>query len=67
MSNPIVPPLPLPDDDRVPDADRVSDPATVEAEGERVLDPDLDPDQVDSAAADRLAAEQEPDDEGVSS
>ncbi|MGB3374481.1 MAG: hypothetical protein WBA87_05015 [Microbacterium sp.] len=51
MSNPT--PNFLPHD---PDADPEVDAGTREVDGERVLDPDVDADQVDSAAADRLAA-----------
>jgi hypothetical protein len=52
MSNNIFPPVPLvpgPDDDR-------ADSAEVEVGGEVTLDPDIDPDQVNSAEADRLAS-----------
>lgn len=59
MSNPLIPPLPLPDDDDRPDGGAShagDDPVTVERDGERVVDPDIDDDQVDSAAADRLAS-----------
>ncbi len=59
MSNPLIPKLPLPDDDRVATEGAepgVDDPATLERDGERRLDPDVDPSQVDSAAADRLSA-----------
>jgi hypothetical protein len=52
MSTPIPPLVPLPDDgdphDSIP---------RQEVDGERVLDADADPDQIDSAAADRIAAE----------
>jgi len=51
MSNPT--PNFLPQD---PDADPEVDAGTREVDGEQVLDPDTDPDQVDSATADRLAA-----------
>jgi len=51
MSNPI-PPLPFPDDDHDRD-----DLPTVEVDGEEVLDPDADPDGIDSHAADRVASE----------
>jgi hypothetical protein len=51
MSNPT--PNFLPQD---PDADPEVDAGTREVDGEQVLDPDADADQVDSAAADRLAA-----------
>lgn len=43
-----IPPLP---------ADDENEPDTVDLDGERVLDPDENEDDVDSAAADRLAAE----------
>lgn len=57
MSNPLIPPLPLPNDDDLPDDGESSDvPATVERDGERTIDPDSDDGQVDSAAADRLAS-----------
>jgi len=52
MSNPIIPPVPpIPHDD---------DPAgvpTQDVDGERVLDPDVDDALIDSAEADRVAAE----------
>lgn len=51
MSNPNIVPLPLPDDDR-------DERATVDVDGETVLDPDFDDSQVDSASADRLASEE---------
>lgn len=51
MSNPT--PNFLPHD---PETDPEVDPGTVEVDGERELDPTIDADQVDSAAADRLAA-----------
>jgi hypothetical protein len=51
MSNPT--PNFLPQD---PDADPEVEAATREVDGERVLDPDVDPDSVDSAAADRIAS-----------
>jgi len=44
--------VPGPDDDARPE-----DPVK-EVDGETVLDPDADPDQIDSADADRIAAEQ---------
>jgi hypothetical protein len=51
MSNPIIPPVPpVPHD---ADADDVP---TRDVDGERVLDPDVDDDLVDSAEADRVAA-----------
>ncbi|WP_144797801.1 hypothetical protein [Microbacterium paludicola] len=58
MSNPLVPPLPLPDDDRAPEehgAD-VTDPLTVERDGQRDVDPDMDPDLIESATADQVAS-----------
>lgn len=60
MSNPLIPKLPLPDDDRA-SADGVAepgiaDPVTIERDDERRLDPDVDASHVDSAAADRLSA-----------
>lgn len=52
MSNPLIPPVPpLGDDDETLEA------PTREVDGERELDPDADPDRIDSADADRLAAE----------
>ena len=58
MSNPLIPPVPLPDDDRTgaAGADPTQDPATVEQDGDRTVDPDIDPDRIDSAEADRLAS-----------
>ncbi|WP_194421859.1 hypothetical protein [Microbacterium abyssi] len=59
MSNPLIPPLPLPDDDRATDdvtSEPGIDPVTVERDGERSIDPDVDDDQIDSADADRLAS-----------
>ncbi|MGO2520364.1 MAG: hypothetical protein ACTH8F_09595 [Microbacterium sp.] len=60
MSNPPIVPLLLPDDDRAAAEGvaepGVDDPVTVERDGERMIDPDIDDSQVDSAAADRLAA-----------
>ncbi|MDT0157429.1 hypothetical protein Q9R19_07325 [Microbacterium sp. ARD32] len=56
MSNPT--PAYLPED---PDFDDQPDPATREVDGEEVLDPDADPDLIDSAEADRLAAEDDAD------
>jgi len=47
---PIVPPVPGLSDD-------VADAAVVEQDGEKRLDPDVNPELVDSAEADRLAAE----------
>jgi len=46
--NSSIPPLP---------ADDENEPDTVEVDGEQVLDPDANEDDVDSAAADRVAAE----------
>ena len=51
MSNPIPPFVPIPDDEPFDD-----DLFTVEQDGEATLDPDIDADLIDSAAADRLAA-----------
>lgn len=64
MSNPAIPPLPLPDDDRVT-ADGatepgIDDPAITQSDGDRVLDSDLDDALIDSAAADRLASGADP-------
>ncbi|MFK3678896.1 hypothetical protein ACI2IP_14285 [Microbacterium sp. NPDC090218] len=57
MSNPIIPPVPpIPHDD---------DPAgvpTKDVDGELVLDPDVDDALIDSAEADRVAAETDDDD-----
>lgn len=59
MSNPLIPPLPLPDDDRLTSngvtEPEVDDPAITRPDGDRALDPDLDESLIDSAAADRLA------------
>ena len=52
MSNPNITPLPLPDDDR-------EEQATMEVDGDAVLDPDIDESLIDSASADRLASEEE--------
>ncbi|MFJ4175904.1 hypothetical protein [Microbacterium sp. NPDC089696] len=52
MSNPPIPPIPPLDGD-----DDDLDPAIREVDGERELDPDANPDRIDSADADRLAAE----------
>ncbi|WP_067200328.1 hypothetical protein [Microbacterium sp. XT11] len=60
MTNPTPPVLPFPDDDDSTD----DDVATREVDGEETLDPDADPDAVDSAEADRLAAEGGDDDDG---
>jgi hypothetical protein len=53
MTNPTPPILPFPGDDSGTD----DDVATREVDGEETLDPDADADAVDSAEADRLAAE----------
>lgn len=58
MSNPLIPPVPLPDDDRAA-ADGTAEPGidpTVEEDGERTIDPDVDDAQIDSAEADRVAS-----------
>jgi len=63
MTNPPIPQLPLPDDDRVADdgvSEPAGEPAIVDDEGERTIDPDVDGDRVDSAEADRLAAGAQP-------
>ena len=69
MSNPFITPLPLPDDDRVTGEGTaepgIDESATVERDGERMIDPDIDDSQVDSAAADRLATGAEPDDDAL--
>lgn len=52
MSNPNFTSVPLPDDDR-------DEQATVEVDGDAVLDPDVDENRIDSAEADRLASEEE--------
>lgn len=67
MSNPLIPRLPLPDDDRT-SGEAVAEPGidesvTIERDGERTIDPDVDDTQIDSAAADRLAAGAEPDED----
>jgi len=52
MTNPIpnfIPVVPPPSDDDL-------ESPTIEEDGETVLDPDADPDRIDSAEADRLAA-----------
>lgn len=49
MSNPNIPPLPLPDDDR-------ADGVISRDDDETRVDPDIDPDQIDSAEADRIAS-----------
>jgi hypothetical protein len=62
MSNPLIPPMPLPDDERAKDAavsEEDAQPVTTDDDGERTLDTDVDADQVDSAEADRVAAEGE--------
>lgn len=50
MSNPNIASVPPPDDDRDEDA-------TMEVDGDAVLDPDVDDSLVDSASADRMASE----------
>lgn len=52
MSNPLVPPLPVPDRD---DAAAEPDASMIDDDGEQTLDPDVDDDLIDSAEADRLA------------
>lgn len=49
MSNPNMASVPIPDDDR-------DEQATVEVDGDAVLDPDIDDSLIDSASADRLAS-----------
>lgn len=56
MSNPNIVPIPLPDDER-------KDPATMDVDGETVLDPDANDALVDSAEADRVASEEPADSE----
>lgn len=60
MSNPHIVPLPLPDDDRATDEGvaepGIDDPGTIESDGERTVDLDVDADRIDSAASDRLAS-----------
>jgi len=51
MSNPNIAPVPLPDDDR-------DEQATMDVDGDAVLDPDIDEHLIDSASADRLASEE---------
>lgn len=67
MSNPPISPFPLPDDDRAADGGvaepGVDEPVTIERDGERMIDPDVDDSQIDSAAADRLAAGTEPEED----
>ena len=50
MSNPIPPIFP------VPDGDSDDNPVTRVFDGEEILDPDVDDNQVDSAEADRIAS-----------
>jgi hypothetical protein len=63
-------PLPFPISDRddqrdgEPDLDPVGVYPTLEPEGDKVLDPDIDDDLVDSAEADRIAAEGDTDADG---
>ncbi|MGF3054672.1 hypothetical protein ACQUSY_12050 [Microbacterium sp. YY-03] len=56
MSNPNIPPLP----GTTPDED--AEIGTMDTNGERVLDPDANAELIQSADADRLAAEAGPDD-----
>lgn len=51
MSNPNFTSVPLPDDDR-------DEQATMDVDGDAVLDPDVDESLIDSASADRLASDQ---------
>jgi len=51
MSNPNIPPM------RVPRDGSPDDPVTTEVDGETRLDPDVNDDLIDSASADRLAAD----------
>jgi hypothetical protein len=53
MSNPNMASVPVPDDDR-------DEQATVEVDGDAVLDPDIDDALVDSASADRMASGDDP-------
>lgn len=54
-----VPPLPpLGDDERPADPTVTEDDVTTEVDGERKLDPDANDDLIDSAEADRIAAEE---------
>lgn len=60
MSNTPTPPLvSSPDDEPRPDA------PLREVDGEQTLDPDADPERIDSAAADRLDAQHPKDEEGA--
>jgi len=54
-NNPPFPPLAGDDDES---AEITGDDATVEVDGERTLDPDANDDLIDSAEADRIAAEE---------
>ncbi|WP_426185299.1 hypothetical protein [Microbacterium sp. TWP3-1-2b2] len=57
MSNPNIVPVPPPDDD--------DELATMDVDGDAVLDPDIDESLIDSATADRLASEEESDGTGA--
>ncbi|WP_102192620.1 hypothetical protein [Microbacterium aurantiacum] len=65
MSNPIPPIVPLPDGDPVDDEPFDEDLVTMEQDGETTLDPDIDDGLIDSATADRLAAGDAEDDDGL--
>lgn len=65
MSNPLIPPLPLPDDDRVPEEEPGTNLPTVERDGERAIDPDADDAQVESVEADRIASGAATDDDDL--
>ncbi len=56
---PVPPILPGRDGDPRTDVDDL-DPTTVEVDGEKRIDPDADPDQLDSAEADRIASGADP-------
>ena len=56
---PVPPILPGRDGDPRTDGDDL-DPTTVEVDGEKRIDPDADPDQLDSAEADRIASGADP-------
>ncbi|WP_460795603.1 hypothetical protein [Microbacterium sp. GXF0217] len=53
MSNQYPPPFPIP---ITPDDADAEAPVTREVDGDEILDEDIDPNRVDSAEADRLAA-----------
>lgn len=55
MSNPSIPPVPGPIPSEEPDQ------GTIRKDGENILDPDANDALIDSATADRLAAEADPD------